>query len=69
MLKYMGNYYATKTDRELATLHSKKYNRVTHLRNQASTYLNLQEIKKLNEQMLWIRAEQQCRIDQLELGL
>jgi len=69
MAKYMGDYYRQKTVHELMVLRSKKYNRVSKLRKEASTYLNMQELKKLIEQIKWIDAELACRREQQSLGL
>jgi len=63
-MRYMGNYYWTRTTADLHTLRSKKYNRVSKLRSEAQTYFNLQEIKKLREQMSQIEAVLNARIPQ-----
>lgn len=55
-MKYMGEYYWTRTDYDLAVLRSKKYNRIAALRREVQTYTNLKEIRKLQEQMGWIDA-------------
>lgn len=68
-MKYMGDFYARMTEYDLNVLRSKKYNRVSKLRKEASTYLNMQELKKLVEQIKWIDAEIRCRHEQMELGL
>jgi len=69
MGKYMGSFYAQQTTHDLHILRSKKYNRISKLRKEASTYLNMQELKKLTEQINWIDAELQCRRDQLAFDL
>jgi Ni,Fe-hydrogenase III large subunit len=63
-MKYMGVTYASMTTFHLHQLKSQKYNRVVRLRHDASTYFNLQEVKKLLQQIAWIDAELQCRADQ-----
>jgi len=68
-MKYMGEFYSRMSECELNALRSKKYNRVSKLRKEASTYLNMQELKKLLEQIRWIDAELNCRHDQMGLGL
>jgi len=60
-MAYMGNYYWSRTNHELEVLHSKKYNRLTKLRREAKTYLNIQETKALVEQMGWIEAVLEAR--------
>jgi len=66
---YMGNYYWTRNSHELKILHSKKYNRLTKLHREAKTYLNMQEIKKLTEQMRWIEAVLEARRLQTEFDV
>jgi len=66
-MKYMGYAYSEMTDFRLAQLRSQQYNRVIRLRHEAQTYFNMQEIKKLLQQIAWIDAEQQCRRDQQAL--
>jgi len=51
------------------TLRSKKHLRLTKLQAEYSSYLNMQERKKLGQQIAWIDAELQCRKDQLALDL
>jgi len=68
-MKYMGHFYQHMSEHDLNVLRSKKYNRVSKLRKEASTYLNMQELKKLIEQINWIDAEIRCRREQIELGL
>lgn len=67
MGKYMGDYYWTRTDHDLRVLRSQKYNRLTKLRSQAATYLNLQERRTLTEQMGWIDAVLAARAAQESL--
>jgi len=65
MAKYMGYYYAgLKTD-ELNRLRSEKFLKLQRLQTQASTYLNMQERKRLTDQIVWIDAELQCRRDRM----
>jgi len=66
-MKYMGYAYQSMTDFNLAKLKSQKYNRVIRLRHEAQTYFNMQEIKKLLQQIAWIEAEQSARKDQLSM--
>lgn len=67
MSKYMGEYYWTRSDYDLRVLRSKKYNRLTKLRSEASTYLNLKERRQLQEQMGWIDAVLEARAAQRQL--
>ncbi len=55
-MAYMGSYYWTRTPFDLNVLRSKKYNRLMKLQREASTYLNIQERRKLAEQIRWIDA-------------
>lgn len=55
-MAHMGNYYWSRTTFDLNVLRSKKYNRMMKLQKEASTYLNIQERKKLAEQIRWIDA-------------
>jgi hypothetical protein len=68
-MRYMGEYYWSRTTFDLSVLRSKKYNRVAALRRLPKTYLNIQETKKLNEQMAQIDAVLAARKDQEEMGL
>jgi len=63
-MKYMGEFYAKMTIPELNTLRSKKYNRKMKLDHEPKTYLNMQEQKKLAQQIQWIDAELSCRAAQ-----
>jgi hypothetical protein len=67
MGKDMTSFYAQQTVFDLNRLRSQKFNRVSKLRKEAATYLNLQELKKLLEQIKWIDAELACRRDQMSL--
>lgn len=67
MGKYMGEYYWTRTDYDLRVLRSKKYNRLTKLRSEAATYLNMKERRQLTEQMAWIDAVLAARAEQKSL--
>jgi len=60
-VKYMGYYYQTLTSKELEVLRSKKYNRRSKLQRDVATYLNLQEIRKLNYQIQTIDNELEAR--------
>lgn len=66
-MKYMGDYYRTRTTFDLNVLRSKKYLRLTKLRNEPATYTNMRERKNLQEQMNWIDAELRCRAEQQQL--
>lgn len=67
MGKDMTSYYAQQTVVDLNRLRSQKYNRISRLRKEAATYLNLQELRKLTQQINWIDAELACRRDQIRL--
>jgi len=67
MTRYMGQFYWTRTDHELAVLRSKKYNRLSALRRQVQTYTVLKEVRALTEQMRWIDAVLAARKEQSEL--
>jgi len=60
-MRYMGDYYWTRTTFDLEVLHSKKYNRLTALRREPKTYLNMRETKTLVEQMNQIEAVLEAR--------
>jgi hypothetical protein len=66
-MKYTGHVYARMSEHELRVLRSKKYNRLTKLRREAATYLNMQERKRLEQQVVWIDAELECRASQMSL--
>ncbi len=68
-MKYMGDYYWSRTTFDLSVLRSKKYNRLSALRRQPQTYLNIQEIKKLNEQINQIDAVLDARRLQTRLDI
>lgn len=68
-MRYMGTLYANMTEYDLRVLRSKKYNRISSLRHQPSTYLNMQELKKLIYQLNTLDAELRSRKDQLSLDL
>ncbi len=55
-MAYMGAYYWTRTSADLDVLRSKKYLRMLKLQREVATYLNIQERKKLAEQIRWIDA-------------
>jgi len=67
MAKDMTSYYAQQSELDLNRLRSQKYNRISKLRKEAATYLNLQELRKLTEQIKWIDAEIRCRKEQMSL--
>jgi len=67
MNRDMTSFYAQQTVFDLNRLRSQKFNRVSKLRKEAATYLNLQELRKLVEQINWIDAELRCRKDQMSL--
>jgi len=66
-MAYMGSYYWTLTSHQLEVLRSKKYNRSMKLQKEVATYLNIQERKKLAEQIRWIDAVLQSRREQAAL--
>lgn len=67
MTRYMGEYYWTRNDHDLAVLRSQKHNRLTKLRHEPMTYFNQQEIRKLNEQVHQIDAVLTSRREQTEM--
>ena len=67
MTRYMGDYYWTRNDHDLAVLRSKKHNRLTKLRHETMTYFNQQEIRKLTEQMQQIDAVLAARREQTDM--
>jgi len=67
MGKDMTSYYAQQSEFDLRRLRSQKYNRISKLRKEAATYLNLQELRRLTEQINWIDAEIRCRKEQMSL--
>lgn len=67
MPKYMGEYYWTRSDYDLRVLRSKKYNRLSKLRSEPATYLNMKERRQLQEQMGWIDAVLEARASQLAM--
>ncbi len=60
-MRYLGEYYWSRSTHDLSVLHSKKYNRLTVLRREPKTFLNMQETKKLNDQMAQIEAVLEAR--------
>ncbi len=68
-MRDMTSFYQYQTTHDLNVMRSKKFNRLTKLQREVATYLNLQERKKLNQQILWIDAELACRNGQLALDL
>lgn len=63
----LRNAYFALTTKQLQTLRSKKVVMRNHLRSQPKTYYNLQDIRKLNQQIDWIDAILRSREDQMEL--
>jgi len=68
-MKYMGDYYCTRTTLDLKVLRSKKIVRLENLRHDVKTYFVMQEIKKLAEQIDDIDAVLESRRLQLDLPL
>lgn len=66
-MRDMTSFYQFQSTHNLNVLRSKKYNRLTKLQREPSTYLNMQERKTLNQQILWIDAELACRAGQMKL--
>jgi len=66
-VKYMGTFYAQQTTHSLNVLRSKKFLRLTKLQSEPATYLNVQERRKLNQQIGWIDVELAARAAQLRL--
>ncbi len=67
-MRYMGEYYWSRSTFDLSVLHSKKYNRLATLRRQPKTFLNMQETKKLVDQMAQIEAVLEARRMQSGFG-
>lgn len=68
-MKYMGDYYFTRTTHDLNVLRSKKVNKLTRLRHDVKTYFVMQEIKKLAEQIDDIDAVLASRRLQTEMPI
>lgn len=66
-MKYMGEYYWTRTTFDLNVLRSKKINRLNKLRSEAHTYFVMQEIRKLAAQIDDIDAVVAARNEQMSL--
>lgn len=69
MMRYMGDYYFTRSTFDLNVLRSKKVVRLERLRHDAKTYFVMQEIRKLAEQIDDIDAVIASRRDQLDMPL
>jgi len=67
MGKFMGHYYQSRTTYDLNVLRSKKYNRIVKLQHKAWSYLDIQELKRLKQQIMWIDAELAARANQIAL--
>lgn len=63
----MGNYYWTRTDKDLRVLRSKKVNRLTKIRHEPMTYFGQQEARKLAGQIDDIDAVLAARAAQTEV--
>jgi len=68
-MRDMTSFYQFQTTHNLNVLRSKKYNRLSKLRSEPATYLNMQERKKLDQQIIWIDSELACRAGQMRLDL
>lgn len=52
----MTNAYYNMATKQLKTLRSKKYNRITRLEHLPMGYFNIQEVRVLRQQLIWIDA-------------
>jgi len=66
-MKDMVSVYVGMPTKKLKTLRSKKYNRVQFLEHQPLGYFNIQELRKLNQQIIWIDAVLESRDLQIQL--
>lgn len=67
MARDMVSVYVGMSSKKLKTLRSKKYNRLTKLEHQPIGYFNLQEVRMLRQQLIWIDAVIESRDLQMEL--
>jgi len=63
----MSGYYCSKTSQELRVMRSKKYNELRRIEAKRMGYFDLQRVKVLRQQLVWIDAVIASRIDQLAL--
>jgi len=66
-MKDMVSIYVGMTTKQLATLRSKKWLRLTKIEHQPIGYFNLIEARTLRQQIIWIDAVLESREAQLEL--
>jgi len=66
-MKDMVSIYVNMSTRQLKELRSKKFNRRQTLEHMPLGYFSIQEVRKLNQQILWIDAVLQSREDQIVL--
>jgi len=66
-MKDMVSIYVNMSTKQLKFLRSKKYNRRTQLEHMPLGYFSIQEVRKLNQQIIWIDAVLQSREDQMML--
>jgi len=55
-MREMASTYFKRSTNDLARLRSQKYVRVLALRKQQYSYFNIQELRKLEQQIKWIDA-------------
>jgi len=67
MTQYMGEYYWTRTDHDLAILRSKKVNQLNKLRGMVMGYWVKRDIQKLADQISQIDAVMNARKQQYEM--
>jgi len=60
-VKDMRNFYFNMTTNELRVLQRKKLIRVQHLQSKKLGYFDQQELRKLKQQLDWIRAVLESR--------
>lgn len=63
-MREMASVYFKKSTKDLARLKSQKYLRVLALRKQQYSYFNIQELRKLEQQIKWIEAVLESRKQQ-----
>lgn len=68
-MKYMGNYYATRSTIDLKVLRSIKNTQAKKLEALPISYFNVKELMKLRTQIVWINAELTLREQQQKLPL
>jgi len=66
-MRSMQSYYALQTSKDLRTLYSKKFVRLTKIMGEAQGWYHKREIEALKQQMKWIEVELASRDAQLAL--